>query len=84
MSVNLEETLIAMLADLPEGKSLSPQQVAQAVTPEGEDWRRQLPRLRAIVVGLARQERLVVLRHGKPADPNTFKGVYRLARPPSA
>lgn len=80
MSVNLEETLIAMLADLPEGKSLSPQQVAQAVTPEGEDWRRQLPRLRAIVVGLARQEKLVVLRHGKPADPNTFKGVYRLAR----
>ena len=70
-----------MLAELPAGKSLSPQQVAQAVTAEGEDWRRQLPRLRAIVVGLARQEKLVVLRHGKPADPNAFKGVYRLTRP---
>ncbi|MDB5441519.1 MAG: hypothetical protein JWM33_3946 [Caulobacteraceae bacterium] len=81
MSAQLEEILVDMLAALPQGKSLAPQDVARAAAAEGEDWRRLLPRLRGIVVGLARQDKLVVLRHGKPADPNAFKGVYRLARP---
>ena len=29
----------------------------------------------------ARQGRITVLRHNKPADPDTFKGVYRLRLP---
>jgi hypothetical protein len=29
-------------------------------------------------VGLARQGKLVITRHGKQADPEAFKGVYRL------
>jgi len=32
-------------------------------------------------VGLARQEKVVILRHNKPADPDTFKGVWRLRLP---
>jgi len=32
-------------------------------------------------VGLAREGRLVITRHGKPTDPNKFKGVYRLRLP---
>ena len=31
--------------------------------------------------GLARQGKIVILRHGKPADPEAFKGVYRLRLP---
>ena len=30
---------------------------------------------------LARQGRLAILRHGKPVDPDGFKGVYRLRLP---
>ena len=41
----------------------------------------QLPQVRAVAVGLARQERLVILRHNKPADPDTFKGVWRMRAP---
>lgn len=79
MSGAVEETLLSMLADLPPGKSLSPDQVAKAIDAEG--WRRVLPQVRALAVGLARQGKLVILRHNKPADPNSFKGVYRLRFP---
>jgi hypothetical protein len=32
-------------------------------------------------IGLARQGRLVIYRKGKPADPDDFRGVYRLGLP---
>jgi hypothetical protein len=40
-----------------------------------------LGQVRSEAVGLARQGRLVITRHGKPADPDSFKGVYRLRLP---
>ena len=48
---------------------------------DAEAWRRVLPQVRAAAVGLARAGRLVITRHGKPADPDSFKGVYRLRLP---
>ena len=79
MSANVEDTLFALLADLAPGKSISPEEVARAVDAEG--WRRLLPQIRSTVRGLARQGRVVITRHGKPADPEAFKGVYRLRAP---
>ena len=76
MSSPIEEAIFAALAGLEAGKSVSPEAVARAVDAEG--WRRILPQVRATAVGLARQGRLEILRHGKPADPDAFKGVYRL------
>jgi len=76
---SIETTLLDMLAALEAGKSVSPEQVARAADPEG--WRRLLPQVRSTAIGLARQGRLVITRHGKPADPNQFKGVYRLRAP---
>jgi hypothetical protein len=79
MTSPIETTLFAMLAPLQPGKSVGPEEVARAVDPEG--WRRMLPRVRGVSVGLARQGQLVITRHGKPADPGKFKGVYRLRLP---
>jgi hypothetical protein len=80
MSASLEETLFDLLAKLEPGASLNPNQVAQAYcadkTPEA--WRRELPKLRNISLGLARQDRIYILRKGKPITPETLKGVYRL------
>jgi hypothetical protein len=76
MTADFEQTIFDLLAPLPAGKSVAPEDVARAVDPQG--WRRLLPQVRATAVGLARQNRLVITRHGKPADPDTFKGVYRL------
>ncbi len=75
----VEDILMALLTPSPPGKSVSPEEVARALDPEG--WRRMLPRVRAEAVGLARQGRIVITRHGKPADPEAFKGVYRLRLP---
>ena len=79
MAASVETTIFDLLEGLAPGKSVSPEEVARAVDPE--DWRRQLGHVRNTAVGLARQGRLVITRHGKPADPNKFKGVYRLRLP---
>lgn len=79
MSADVEAAIFDLLGKLAPGKSVSPEEVARAVDPEG--WRRRLGQVRATAVGLARQQRLVITRHGKPADPESFKGVYRLRLP---
>ena len=75
----IEDAIFSLLAKRDPGKSIDPSEAARAVDAEG--WRRLLPQVRATAVGLARQGRLAILRHGKPVDPETFRGVYRLRLP---
>jgi len=75
----IEAAIFEQLGRIPPGKSVSPEEVARAVDPEG--WRRQLSRVRGTAVGLARAGRLVITRHGKPVDPDDFKGVWRMRLP---
>ena len=79
MSRSIEDAILSLLAERGPGKSIDPSEAARAVDAEG--WRRLLPQVRATAVGLARQGRLAILRHGKPVDPEGFKGVYRLRLP---
>jgi hypothetical protein len=80
MSAEIETAIFDLLnAKVAPGKSISPEEVARAADPES--WRRTLGHVRAVARGLARQGRLVILRHNKPADPDDFKGVYRLRLP---
>lgn len=79
MSDPIETVILDLLAPLAPGKSISPEEAARAADPQG--WRRTLPKVRAVAIGMARDGRLVITRHGKPADPNQFKGVYRLRLP---
>ena len=76
MSEAIEAAIFELLSALPTGKSVSPEEVARSVDATG--WRRELGKVRPVAIGLARAGRLVILRHGKPADPDDFKGVYRL------
>ncbi len=80
MSSPTELALLELLAQAGEGRSITPEAVARAVEPQA--WRSRLTEVRSVAVGLARQGRIVILRHGKPTDPNAFKGVYRLAAAP--
>ena len=80
MSLEIETAIFDLLnAKVAPGKSISPEEVARAA--DTESWRRTLGHVRAVARGLARQGRLVILRHNKPADPDDFKGVYRLRLP---
>jgi hypothetical protein len=75
----VEAAILDLLAKVPPGKSISPEEVARALDANG--WRRELGKVRAVAIGLARAGRLVILRHNKPADPDTFKGVWRMRLP---
>ena len=79
MTSPIEDAILSALADVPPGKSVDPAEVAKTLQPER--WQRVLPQVRACAIGLARAGRLTILRHGKPADPNTFKGVWRMRLP---
>ena len=79
MSAEIETAIFDLLHKAAPGKSVSPEDVARAADPES--WRRVLGHVRAVARGLAREGRLVILRHNKPADPDDFKGVYRLRLP---
>ena len=75
----IEAAIFDLLGAESAGKSISPEAVARAVEPEL--WRRQLSHVRGTAISLARQGKLVITRHGKPADPDDFKGVWRLKLP---
>jgi hypothetical protein len=76
MSQIIEETIASLLSQVRTGESISPNQVAKAL--DAVNWRRELPKVRGVIIGLARQGRLEVLRKGKPIEPEGFKGVYRI------
>ncbi len=76
MSQQVEETLLELLSQVRNSESISPNQVAKALN--AENWQRELPKVRAVIVGLARQGRIEVLRKGKPVSPEDLKGIYRV------
>jgi hypothetical protein len=75
----LEEAILQALSRS-GGKSLSAPEIAHAIAPEG-DWHGLLVPIRRAAVTLAQVGRLIIYRKGKIADPNDFRGVYRLGLP---
>ncbi|MET0743854.1 MAG: DUF3253 domain-containing protein [Microvirga sp.] len=81
----IERTILALLAGRGPGRSLDPTDVARAIGgahPDG--WGRVARPVRAAAVKLMKEGRLVILRKGKPVDPDDFRGIYKLALPPDA
>ncbi len=76
MSQLIEDTLFDLLSQVRKDESISPNDVAKVLN--REHWQRELPKIRAVVVGMARQGRLEMLRKGKPVAPEDVKGIYRL------
>ncbi|ACF02069.1 DUF3253 domain-containing protein [Rhodopseudomonas palustris] len=75
----LEDDILAVLNKAGHG-TLSAPEIAHSLRPEG-DWHGLLMPIRRAAVALALDGRLVIYRKGKPADPNDFRGVYRLGLP---
>ncbi|MCB8823420.1 DUF3253 domain-containing protein [Microvirga rosea] len=81
----LETTMLELVAARGAGKTISPTDVARAIggdRPEG--WGPLMQPIRQTAVRLMKQGRVVILRKGRPVDPDDFKGVYRLTVPESA
>ena len=68
-----------------DGRMVNPMVVAKhfAEGRKGDDasagtWAREV---RNAAIGLARAGKIIIYRKGEPADPEDFRGVYRLALP---
>ena len=85
--LSLEAMIQKLCAECAPGKSIDPTAIAHAfAAARGEDalaWRHWLAHVRTAAVGMARKGDLVIYRKGKPADPEDFRGVYRLGLPRS-
>ena len=83
----LEQMIIDLCHAQGPGKTICPTDAARAFAAErGEDdlgWRKWLQQVRSTAVGMSRKGDLVIYRKGKPVDPDTFRGVYRLGLPRS-
>ena len=78
-AISLEDSIIDVLMRTGSG-TLSAPEIAHAIAPDG-DWHGLLMPIRRTAVALAQAGRLVIYRKGKPADPDDFRGVYRLGLP---
>ncbi|MBX9843597.1 MAG: DUF3253 domain-containing protein [Xanthobacteraceae bacterium] len=74
---DIEATILRLLEERPAGKTISPVDAANALSP-GPRWHLQMPGIRRTAIRLALEGRIVIYRKGKAADPNNFKGTYRL------
>jgi hypothetical protein len=78
----LTQELSRQINALAPEKSLCPSDIARALVGADPDrWSRLMPSIRKAAIEMAKGGQLVILRKGKIADPDGFKGVYRLAAP---
>ena len=83
MTEAIEREILRQTAERGPGKSICPSEVARALAPEEEAWRRLMGPVRAAAIRLARDGRVQVLRKGKPVDPAAeIRGVIRLRAAP--
>lgn len=79
----LEAAMLALLQERGAGKTIGPADVAQTIggnQPDG--WGPLMQPVRKVAVRLMKEGRIVILRKGRPVDPDDFRGTYRLAPPP--
>lgn len=70
------DILIQLCAAAGLDGQIKPEEVAMEIYPE--DWQSLLKRVRLTARQLAEANLIEILRKGEVADPNDFKGVYRL------
>ena len=78
----LEAVMLSLLDERGPGKTIGPADVAQAIggnQPEG--WGPLMQPVRKAAVRLMKEGRIVILRKGRPVDPDDFRCTYRLALP---
>ena len=79
----LRATVLRLVAERGAGHTVDPSEIARIVGgPQPVGWGPLMQPLRRIAVELMKAGKIVILRRGKPVDPDSFKGIYRLSLPP--
>lgn len=74
--------MLSVLERYPAGKPVDPTEVARALGGDHPDgWGPLMQPVRRVAVKLMKEGRVVILRKGRPVDPDDFRGIYRIARP---
>lgn len=80
---SIEAAMLGLLAERGPGRTIGPADVAQALGGNHPDgWGPLMQPVRKVAVRLMKEGRVVILRKGRPVDPDDFRGTYRLALPP--
>lgn len=74
--MTVDDAILSLAAERGARSSICPSEAARAM--DAEDWRKHMGEVRGAAVRLAKAGRIVILRKGKPVDPENFKGVIRL------
>lgn len=81
----LADVMIELCTSAGPTKTVDPADVAQAFAKVANrpsvPWQGYLQTVRDTAVTLAKEGKIVIYRKGEPADPDTFRGVYRLGAP---
>lgn len=72
----VREAILRLIEAADPGRTITPTQVAKAVSEK--HWRKLLSEVRAEAIRLALLKNVTIFRKGKPVDPENFKGVYRI------
>lgn len=70
------ETILQMCAAAWPDETVRPEDIAMTLYPE--EWQALTKRIRLAVKQLAEAGLIQILRKGKPANPDEFKGIYRV------
>ncbi|ACB81341.1 MULTISPECIES: DUF3253 domain-containing protein [Methylorubrum] len=79
----IEETMLRLVSERGADKTCCPSEVARALGgPHPDGWSPLMQPVRRVAVRLTKAGRVQILRKGKPvADPDDFRGIYRLSLP---
>ncbi len=76
--MNVEATILALLAERAPGRTICPSDAARALA---EDWRPLMPEVRAAAYAMADAGRLEVTQSGRVVDGRSARGAIRLRLP---
>ncbi len=81
-AAELSSTILALAEARGAGKTIGPMDVARALGGDHPDgWGPLMTPIRYAAVRLMKEGRIVILRKGRPVDPEDFRGIYRIALP---
>ncbi len=79
----IEETMLRLVTERGADKTCCPSEIARALGgPHPDGWSPLMQPVRRVAVRLTKAGRVQIVRKGKPvADPDDFRGIYRLSLP---
>lgn len=75
----LDDMILRLVSARGAGKTICPSEAAREF--RSQNWQGMMGEVRKRAIHLAHQGAITIYRKGKPADPDNFKGIYRLGLP---